>query len=133
MNNANQEETTNFNYNTPSPTMLQSVEIAFEESYRELTTDRTTKKEIELSISPFVINNGTNLSESTANEALNHHWTFYIEVGIDLTQIGLFDYINMSTAHFITSACSFNIGLALLLGIRSLDPRSRARTAPALT
>ena len=27
----------------------------------------------------------------------------------------------------------FNIGLALLLGIRSLDPRSRARTAPALT
>ena len=98
MNNANQEETTNFNYNTPSPTMLQSVEIAFEESYRELTTDRTTKKEIELSISPFVINNGTNLSESTANEALNHHWTFYIEVGIDLTQIGLFDYINMSTS-----------------------------------
>ena len=37
------------------------------------------------------------------------------------------------TAHFITSACSFNIGLALLLGIRSLDPRSRARTTPALT
>ena len=36
------------------------------------------------------------------------------------------------TAHFITSACSFNIGLALLLGIRSLDPRPRARTAPAL-
>ena len=33
---------------------------------------------------------------------------------------------------FLTSACSFNIGLALLLGIRSLDPRPRARTAPAL-
>ena len=39
----------------------------------------------------------------------------------------------LCTAHFITSACSFNIGLALLLGIRSLDPRSRTRTAPALT
>ena len=38
----------------------------------------------------------------------------------------------LCTAHFITSACSFNIGLALLLGIRSLDPRPRARTAPAL-
>ena len=39
----------------------------------------------------------------------------------------------LCTAHCITSACSFNIGLALLLGIRSLDPRSRTRTAPALT
>ena len=38
----------------------------------------------------------------------------------------------LCTAHFMTSACSFNIGLALLLGIRSLDPRPRARTAPAL-
>ena len=42
------------------------------------------------------------------------------------------DQSSLSTAHFITSACSFNIGLALLLGIRSLDPRPRARTAPAL-
>ena len=80
---ANQQATTtnNFNY-TSNPTMLQSVGIAVDEGYlREMTTDNNPEKEIGLSISPFVIANGTNVSESTsANEALNHHWSFYIEV-----------------------------------------------------
>ena len=58
--------------------MLQSASDKMMSS--ELTTDNTGK-EIELSISPFVIENATNISESTANEVLNHHWTFYIEVG----------------------------------------------------
>ena len=60
--------------------MLQSVGIELDESFREVTTDNM-EKEIELLISPLVIvNNTTNSSDSSMNEVLNHHWTFYIEV-----------------------------------------------------
>ena len=58
--------------------------------------------------------------------------TFYGKETSRFCQAQNFEASFLCTAHFITSACSFNIGLALLLGIRSLDPRPRARTAPAL-
>ena len=80
--------TSNFNY-TSNPTMLQSVGLEYGTNYRrEVTTDVNTGSEIELLVSPFAILNNTtatsnNASDSTVNEALNHHWTFYIEVGID--------------------------------------------------
>ena len=72
---------------TSNPTMLQSVGIEYEQSYRrEATTDVNTGSEIELLLSPFAIINNTssttNASDSTVNEVLNHQWTFYIEVGI---------------------------------------------------
>ena len=60
--------------------MLQSVGIELDESFREVTTDNTGR-EIELLISPLlIVNNTKNSSESSTNEALNHHWTFYISV-----------------------------------------------------
>ena len=63
--------------------MLQSVEMASNEIPIDFTTDHS-EKQIELSILPFVMLNATNMSsQSTSNEALNHHWTFYIEVRMD--------------------------------------------------
>ena len=85
---SNKYVTTISNVNhTSNPTMLQSVGIEYEKSYRrEATTDVNTGSEIELLLSPFAIINNTssttNSSDSTVNEVLNHQWTFYIEVGI---------------------------------------------------
>ena len=60
--------------------MLQSVGIEFDESFRKVTTDNTGK-EIELLISPLlIVNNTKNSSDTSTDEALNHHWTFYISV-----------------------------------------------------
>ena len=67
--------------------MLQSVGLEYGTIYhREVTTDVNTGSEIELLISPFAAFNNTtattnNASDSTVNGVLNHHWTFYIEVG----------------------------------------------------
>ena len=79
INDINQATTTNFNF-TSNPTMLQSVGIELDEGFREVTTDNT-RKEIELLISPLlIVNNTKNSSETSTNEVLNHHWTFYISV-----------------------------------------------------
>ena len=68
--------------------MLQSVGIEFDESFRKVTTDNTGK-EIELLISPLlIVNNTKNSSDTSTDEALNHHWTFYISVrNINLSRI----------------------------------------------
>ena len=112
--------------------MLQSVGLEYGTIYhREVTTDVNTGSEIELLISPFAAFNNTtattnNASDSTVNGVLNHHWTFYIEVGtrnfygvLDicyvwriLVNITEFKYsLNISIYYMLTSSMSPNINI----------------------